>query len=122
MRQWLIQPTTPCWSVGPASAGSLTSRSGSATASEPPTGWTGAATLGIEAAVLTGIDQPLVLRDDVEVEPPHAGEVRVRVAACGICRSDLSMQDGTTPVPMPVVLGHEASAVGEEVGEGVTDL
>jgi len=74
------------------------------------------------AAVLTGIDQPLVLRDDVEVEGPRAGEVRIRVAACGVCRSDLSMQDGTMPVPMPAVLGHEASAVVEEAGDGVTDL
>jgi NDMA-dependent alcohol dehydrogenase len=74
------------------------------------------------AAVLTGLDQPLVLRDDVEVEAPRAGEIRIRVAACGVCRSDLSMQDGTLPVPMPVVLGHEASAVVEEVGDGVTGL
>jgi Zn-dependent alcohol dehydrogenase len=58
----------------------------------------------------------------VEVEQPRAGEIRVKVAACGVCRSDLSMQDGTMPVPMPVVLGHEASAVVTEVGEGVTDL
>jgi Zn-dependent alcohol dehydrogenase len=74
------------------------------------------------AAVLTGLDQPLVLRHDVEVDAPRAGEIRIRVAACGVCRSDLSMQDGTLPVPMPVVLGHEASAVVEEVGEGVDDL
>lgn len=74
------------------------------------------------AAVLTGLDQPLIIRDDVVVEAPRAGEVRIRVAACGICRSDLSMQDGTLPIPMPAVLGHEASAVVEEVGEGVTDL
>ncbi|MDQ4069220.1 MAG: Zn-dependent alcohol dehydrogenase, partial [Actinomycetota bacterium] len=74
------------------------------------------------AAVLHGVDQALSIRDDVVVGPPQAGEVRVRVAACGVCRSDLSMQDGTTPVPMPVVLGHEASAVVEEVGEGVADL
>lgn len=78
--------------------------------------------MGIDAAVLTGVDQPLVLRHDVEAEPPHAGEIRIKVAACGVCRSDLSMQDGTTPVPMPVVLGHEASAVVAEVGDGVTDL
>jgi NDMA-dependent alcohol dehydrogenase len=78
--------------------------------------------LATEAAVLTGVDQPLTVRDDVEVEPPLSGEIRLKVAACGVCRSDLSMQDGTTPVPMPVVLGHEASAVVEEVGEGVTDL
>jgi Zn-dependent alcohol dehydrogenase len=78
--------------------------------------------MGTRAAVLTGVDQPLTLRDDVEVESPRAGEIRVRLAACGVCRSDLSMQDGTAPVPMPVVLGHEASAVVEEVGEGVTEL
>ncbi len=74
------------------------------------------------AAVLTGLDQPLAIRDDVLVEAPKAAEIRIRVAACGVCRSDLSMQDGTTPVPMPVVLGHEASAVVEEVGDGVTGL
>jgi S-(hydroxymethyl)glutathione dehydrogenase/alcohol dehydrogenase len=74
------------------------------------------------AAVLFGLDQPLTLRDDVEVEAPRASELRIRVAACGVCRSDLSMQDGTVPVPMPVVLGHEASAIVEEVGEGVTDF
>ena len=72
--------------------------------------------------MLTGVDQPLVVRDDVEVEGPRAGEIRIRVAACGVCRSDLSMQDGTTPIPMPAVLGHEASAVVEDVGDGVTDL
>ena len=74
------------------------------------------------AAVLTALDEPLAIRDDVVVEAPHAGEIRIRVAACGVCRSDLSMQDGTMPIPMPAVLGHEASAVVEEVGEGVTDL
>jgi S-(hydroxymethyl)glutathione dehydrogenase / alcohol dehydrogenase len=78
--------------------------------------------MAISAAVLTGVDQPLTVRHDVEVEAPHGGEIRIRVAACGVCRSDLSMQDGTTPVPMPVVLGHEASAIVQEVGDGVTDL
>jgi Zn-dependent alcohol dehydrogenase len=72
--------------------------------------------------VLTGLDQPLVVRDDVEVEAPREGEIRIRVAACGVCRSDLSMQDGTLPIPTPAVLGHEASAVVEEVGPGVSDL
>ncbi|HEX2047814.1 MAG TPA: Zn-dependent alcohol dehydrogenase [Acidimicrobiales bacterium] len=74
------------------------------------------------AAVLHGVGQPFTIRDDVEVGRPQAGELRVRVAACGVCRSDLSMQDGTMPVPMPVVLGHEAAAVVEEVGEGVSAL
>lgn len=74
------------------------------------------------AAVLTGLDQPLVIRDDVEVDDPQAGELRVRVAACGVCRSDLSMQDGTMPIPTPAVLGHEASGVVEQVGPGVTAI
>lgn len=78
--------------------------------------------MGISAAVLTGVDEPFTVRHDVEVEAPRAGEIRIKVAACGVCRSDLSMQDGTTPIPMPVVLGHEASAVVTEVGDGVTDL
>jgi len=72
--------------------------------------------------VLIAVGQPLVLRDDVEVGDPRAGEVRIRVAACGVCRSDLSMQDATMPIPLPAVLGHEASAVVETVGEGVADL
>lgn len=76
----------------------------------------------VRAAVLTGLDQPLVVRDGVEVGSPGPGEVRIRVAACGVCRSDLSMQDGTLPVPMPAVLGHEASALVLEVGDGVVDL
>jgi Zn-dependent alcohol dehydrogenase len=76
----------------------------------------------VRAAVLTGLDQPLTIRDGVEVDAPGPGELRIRVAACGVCRSDLSMQDGTLPVPLPAVLGHEASAVVEQVGDGVTEL
>jgi Zn-dependent alcohol dehydrogenase len=78
--------------------------------------------MGISAAVLTGVDQPLTIRHDVEVESPRAGEIRIKVAACGVCRTDLSMQVGTMPIPTPAVLGHEASAVVVEVGDGVSDL
>ncbi|MEA2717250.1 MAG: S-(hydroxymethyl)glutathione dehydrogenase / alcohol dehydrogenase [Actinomycetota bacterium] len=74
------------------------------------------------AAVLTALDQPLELRDGVEVEHPHPGEVRVRMVASGVCHSDLSMQNGTLPVTVPAVLGHEGAGVIEEVGEGVDDL
>jgi S-(hydroxymethyl)glutathione dehydrogenase/alcohol dehydrogenase len=74
------------------------------------------------AAVLTGIDQPLEIRDDIEVEAPHAGEVKVRMAASGVCHSDLSMQNGTMMAATPIVLGHEGAGVVEEVGEGVTNL
>ena len=75
-----------------------------------------------KAAVMTGIDQPLEIRDDVEVEAPHAGEVKVRMAASGVCHSDLSMVNGTMMAVPPIVLGHEGAGIIEEVGEGVTDL
>lgn len=75
-----------------------------------------------KAAVLTGVNQPLEIRDDVEVEAPRAGEVKVRMGASGVCHSDLSMQNGTMMAPMPIVLGHEGAGVIEEVGEGVTNL
>ena len=68
--------------------------------------------------MLHGLEQDADVRE-VELGPTGPGEVRVRMAAAGVCRSDLSMQDGTLPVPMPAVLGHEASAVVEEVDDAV---
>ena len=73
------------------------------------------------AAVLEAVDQPLVV-GEVEVHDPRPGEVLVRVAHCGVCHSDLSVIDGSFPAPLPVVLGHEATGVVEEVGEGVTEV
>ncbi len=78
--------------------------------------------MGTRAAVLTGLQQPLELRDDVEVGAPRPGEVRVRVTASGVCHSDLSVWKGVLPIPLPAVIGHEGAAVVQEVGEGVTDL
>ncbi|HWC38217.1 MAG TPA: Zn-dependent alcohol dehydrogenase [Acidimicrobiales bacterium] len=75
-----------------------------------------------KAAVLTGIDQPLEIRSDVEVEAPHANEVKVRMVASGVCHSDLSMQNGTMAAAAPMVLGHEGAGIIEEVGPGVTTL
>jgi S-(hydroxymethyl)glutathione dehydrogenase/alcohol dehydrogenase len=61
--------------------------------------------------------------EDVEVEHPHAGEVLVRVAATGVCGSDLHVLHGTSPVAvLPLVLGHEGAGVVEEVGAGVVDV
>lgn len=61
--------------------------------------------------------------EEVEVERPHAGEVLVRVAASGVCGSDLHVLHGSSPVAVfPLVLGHEGAGVVEEVGEGVTDV
>ena len=74
------------------------------------------------AAVMTGVAQPLEIRDDIEVEPPRAGEVKVRMGASGVCHSDLSMQNGTMMAAAPIILGHEGAGVVEEVGEGVTTV
>ncbi|MFF6781265.1 alcohol dehydrogenase catalytic domain-containing protein [Streptomyces sp. NPDC012510] len=57
--------------------------------------------------------------DDLDVREPDPGEVRVAVAAAGLCHSDLSVVDGTIPFPVPVVLGHEGAGVVEAVGAGV---
>lgn len=74
------------------------------------------------AAVLTAVDTPLIVRDDVSVAAPGEGEVKVRIEASGVCHSDLSVQNGTIPLPAPIVLGHEGAGVITEVGPGVTEL
>lgn len=60
--------------------------------------------------------------EDIELAPPGEGEMRVRIKAAGLCHSDLSVINGAVPVPVPLVPGHEASGVIEELGPGVTDL
>ena len=72
--------------------------------------------------MLTALGQPLELRDDIEVEAPHAGEVRVQMRATGVCHSDLSMRDGALPITLPAVLGHEGAGVVTEIGAGVEGL
>jgi Zn-dependent alcohol dehydrogenase len=76
----------------------------------------------MRAAVLEDYGHPLLVVDDVDIEAPHAGEVQVRIAHCGVCHSDLSVVDGSLPAPVPSVLGHEAAGVVEAIGEGVTTL
>ena len=58
----------------------------------------------------------------VDLAPPGLGEVLIKIAAAGLCHSDLSVINGDRPRPMPMALGHEAAGVVEELGEGVTDL
>lgn len=65
--------------------------------------------------------RPLAIRQ-VELAGPGEGEVLVRVVAAGLCHSDLSVIDGNRPRPLPMVLGHEAAGVVEELGAGVHDL
>ena len=76
----------------------------------------------VRAAVLTTTGQPLEIRTDVEVSAPHAGEVAVRLAASGVCHSDLSRARGVIPGLLPMILGHEGAGVVEAVGAGVTGL
>jgi S-(hydroxymethyl)glutathione dehydrogenase / alcohol dehydrogenase len=76
----------------------------------------------VEAAVLDGPSQSFRVRD-VELDRPRAGEALVRIAASGLCGSDLKALDGLRSLaPFPVVLGHEAAGVVEQVGEGVERL
>ena len=63
-----------------------------------------------------------VLVEEVSVDSPKRGEVTVRVGACGVCHSDLSAINGTIALPLPLVLGHEAAGIVEEVGEGVGEV
>lgn len=56
---------------------------------------------------------------EVDLDGPGPGEVLVRVAAAGLCHSDLSVVNGSRPRPTPMVLGHEAAGVVEDVGPGV---
>lgn len=64
---------------------------------------------------------PLVV-EELELDEPHAGELLVRVAAAGLCHSDLSVINGNRPRPVPMALGHEAAGVVERVGPGVNDV
>ena len=64
----------------------------------------------MRAAVLTEINKPLQILD-LEQEPPKSKEVRVRVKAAGVCMSDWHIMNGDWPLPLPMVLGHEAAGV-----------
>ena len=76
----------------------------------------------IRAAVLRHPSQPVAI-EEVELDPPKAEEVLVRVAAAGVCHSDVRYADGELgPGRWPMVLGHEGAGVVESVGEAVTHL
>lgn len=65
--------------------------------------------------------RPLTI-GEVDLDGPGPGEVLIRIAAAGLCHSDLSVINGDRPRPLPMVLGHEASGVVVETGSGVDDL
>jgi NDMA-dependent alcohol dehydrogenase len=74
-----------------------------------------------KAVVYRG-DGSTVRVEDILVDAPGPGEVMIKMAACGVCHSDLSVTNGTLPLPTPVILGHEGAGVVCQVGAGVTDL
>ncbi len=83
----------------------------------------------IKAAVLYEMGRPRPYADsrpieiqELELEKPGPGEVLVRIAAAGLCHSDLSVINGARPRAMPMALGHEAAGVVAELGPGVTSL
>lgn len=60
--------------------------------------------------------------DTITLTDPGAHELLVRIEAASICHSDLSVVNGSRPRPVPMLLGHEAAGIVEQLGEGVTDL
>jgi S-(hydroxymethyl)glutathione dehydrogenase/alcohol dehydrogenase len=76
----------------------------------------------IRAAVLEQFGAPLEVQE-LDLAEPSAGEVLVRLVACGVCHTDLYTASGADPSGYaPTVLGHEGAGVVERVGEGVTSL
>jgi len=75
----------------------------------------------IRAAVLTSVGSPLAI-EEIQLPPPAEGEVHVRLAAAGVCHSDLSLANGTLDQPVPAVLGHEGAGTVIAVGPGVTNV
>jgi S-(hydroxymethyl)glutathione dehydrogenase/alcohol dehydrogenase len=74
----------------------------------------------VRGIVYTG--EGVEVTDELGVREPGPGEVRVRIAAAGVCHSDLSLIDGTIPFPAPTVMGHEGAGIVESVGSEVTSV
>ena len=73
----------------------------------------------MRAAVCYEPGEPLVM-EDIDIDPPQSGEVKVRLVATAICHSDIHALHGDWNGKFPVVVGHEAAGIVEEVGENVS--
>lgn len=79
-------------------------------------------TIKCKAAVAWAANQPLDVTE-VEVAPPKAGEIRVKVISNALCHTDIYTLDGYDPEGLfPCILGHEATGIVESIGEGVTSV
>ncbi|HET8903098.1 MAG TPA: alcohol dehydrogenase catalytic domain-containing protein, partial [Saccharospirillum sp.] len=75
-----------------------------------------------KAAIAWGPGQPLSI-EEIDVMPPKAGEVLVRIVATGVCHTDAFTLSGDDPEGnFPAILGHEGGGIVEQVGEGVTSV
>jgi aryl-alcohol dehydrogenase len=74
-----------------------------------------------KAAIVRSKGAPFVV-ENVQIGPPTANEVLVRIVAVGICHTDAIVRDQYYPFPLPGVLGHEGSGIVEEVGANVTSV
>ncbi|WGM32172.1 zinc-dependent alcohol dehydrogenase family protein [Brevundimonas sp. NIBR11] len=83
---------------------------------------TRAAVLSAMGAARPYADSRPLSIENVTLDAPGPGEVRVAIKAAGLCHSDLSVINGDRPRPLPMALGHEAAGVVEDLGQGVTDL
>jgi S-(hydroxymethyl)glutathione dehydrogenase/alcohol dehydrogenase len=75
----------------------------------------------VRAVVFTAPGRPIEIVD-VDLAEPGPGEVKVKIAAAGVCHSDLHVRRGEWQPPVPLVMGHEGSGVVEQVGPGVSGL
>ena len=75
----------------------------------------------MKAAVLNAINAPMTV-EDLPTPSPQAGEVLLRIAATGVCHTDLHVMRGEVAFPTPCVLGHETSGTVEAIGDGVTNV
>lgn len=73
----------------------------------------------MKAAVCHEFGKPLVI-EDVILDPPQKGEIQVRMVACAVCHSDIHRVRGDFGGNLPMIAGHEAAGIVEEIGEGVT--
>lgn len=71
---------------------------------------------------VVALDHDRLAVREVSLGAPRAGEVEIRMVAAGVCHSDLSVLNGTVPMPLPMVLGHEGAGIIEHIGPGVSGL
>jgi Zn-dependent alcohol dehydrogenase len=75
----------------------------------------------MKAALFLEQEKPMVI-EDISLDAPGDGEVHVKWSATGVCHSDVSIWNGTLPLPPPAILGHEGAGVVAGIGAGVTEF